>query len=308
MLQGYDALRESAAWFDLSGRGEIIATGRDRARLLHSITTNHIKDLAPGEGCYAFVLTPQGRIQADLNVFCEAERFLLDTEPETRARLLSFIGKYIIADDVTLEDISDALCVIAVEGPQAADVLAGAGAPAPEPMWTHAVWNGATVARASATGQPGWRIMAPAEGKQNLIGMLETAGALAAADEAVRTVRLEHGKPRYGDDIFDTTLPQESQQTQALHFNKGCYLGQEIVERVRARGHVNRLLVRLLVDAAEAPAPGTKLSAHGAEVGEITSAAFSPALAKVVALAYVRAGEARPGAELSAAGRPAVVA
>jgi aminomethyltransferase len=116
----------------------------------------------------------------------------------------------------------------------------------------------------------------------------------------VRVVRLEHAKPRYGEDIFDTTLPQETQQKHALNFNKGCYIGQEIVERIRSRGHVNRLLVGLRIDGAEAPAFGTKLSADGAEVGEITSAAFSPALGKVVALGYVRAQFATPNTALRA--------
>ena len=102
-------------------------------------------------------------------------------------------------------------------------------------------------------------------------------------------MRLEHGKPRYGDDIFDTTLPQETQQMHAVHFTKGCYIGQEIVERIRSRGHVNRLLVKLELEGKTPVAAETKVMAGAAEVGEVTSSAYSPALDKVVALAYVRA-------------------
>jgi aminomethyltransferase len=308
MLQGYEALREGTALLDLSARGRIRATGRDRVRLLHNLTTNNIKELANLQGCYAFLLTPQGRIQADVHIFSFADHLLLDTEPETRERVLTLVRKYIIADDVTLEDISGALCCLAVEGPRAAAVLETAGAPAPSPPWSHAGWSDATVAAVSSTGQPGFRLFAPADRKPGLTARLESAGAAPASPEAARLVRLENGIPRYGDDIFDTTLPQETRQMHAVSFNKGCYLGQEIVERIRARGHVNRLLAKLLIEGSEAPPPGAKVDANGAEAGEIASAAFSPALGKTVALAYLRAQYARPGAAFTVTGRPAVAA
>src|SRR5207245_70225 len=133
-------------------------------------------------------------------------------------------------------------------------------------------WNGRIVARVSATGEPGFRIFMPKE----LVPPFTPVDA-----ESVRVVRLEHARPRYGEDIFDTTLPQETQQAHALNFNKGCYIGQEIVERIRSRGHVNRLLVGLRIDTGEPPPAGTKIVAEGAEIGEITSAAFSPAMSKV---------------------------
>src|SRR5580704_1402677 len=102
MLSGYDALRTAAAWLDLTARGRIYVTGEDRARLLHAITTNHVLQLTPGTGCYTFFLNAQGHILADANLLCLADRILLDTEPETRARVFSHVDKYIIADDVAL--------------------------------------------------------------------------------------------------------------------------------------------------------------------------------------------------------------
>jgi aminomethyltransferase len=165
------------------------------------------------------------------------------------------------------------------------------GAPIPEAPYSHVDWHGRIVARVNSSGEPGFRIF----------GSTADLAALPLADaESVRVVRLEHAKPRYGEDIFDTTLPQETQQPHALNFNKGCYIGQEIVERIRSRGHVNRLLVGLRIDATEPLAAGTKLSANGAEAGEITSAAFSPALGKVVALGLVRAQYATPNTALQA--------
>ena len=131
MSSGYDALRGGAAWLDLSARGRIYVTGEDRARLLHAMTTNHIQQLQPGEGCYAFFLNAQGQIQADVNILCLADRFLLDTEPETRERVFRHVDKYVIADDVALEDVTESLACLALEGPRAAEMLATMHAPAP---------------------------------------------------------------------------------------------------------------------------------------------------------------------------------
>ena len=307
MPAGYDALRAAAAWLDLSARGRIYATGEDRARLLHAMTTNHVQQLKPGMGCYAFFLNAQGQIQADVNLLCLEDRFLLDTEPETRERIFCHLDKYIIADDVTLEDVSGPLACLAVEGPNAAAVLAALGAATPENDYAHTAWNGAIVQRASSTGEPGFRVFLPVGEKAEWIRRLESEGALAATADEARTVRLEHGKPRYGEDIFDTTLPQETAQMHAVHFAKGCYLGQEIVERIRSRGHVNRVLAKLEIDGDARLPAGAKVSAGGAEAGAITSSAFSPALGKTVALAYLRAQYAGEATVLQAGDRPARV-
>ena len=300
MTTGYEALRRGAALLDLAGRGQIVARGRDRARLLHNLSSNEVKKLTPGQGAYAFLLNPQGRIQADLDLFCFAEHFLLDAETGVREKVLAHIRRYIIADQVELEDVTAASAVLALEGPGAAEVLGASGAPAPEDRHTHAAWGDATVAAVSTTGQPGYRIFLPAGRKDEITARLAAAGAVPATAEDARTVRIENGVPRYGDDIFDTTLPQETGQMHAVSFTKGCYLGQEIVERIRARGHVNRKLVRVEIDAAEAPAPGTKLYAGEVEAGETVSAVLSPASGKVAALAYVRSQYAEAGTELRA--------
>jgi len=307
MDSGYEALRSGAAWFDLSPRGKIIASGEDRARLLHAMTTNQVQELKPGEGCYAFFLNPQGRILADVNLFCGADDFLLDVEPETRERLYQHLDKYIIADDVTLEDATDRIVTLALEGPEAMAAAARLGAPMPEKPWGHMLWNDVTVAGASFTGAPGLRFFAGAAEKPRLVELFQNAGAKEASPEAARIVRLEHFQPRYGEDIFDTTLSQETQQAHALSFTKGCYIGQEIVERVRSRGLVHRLLAGVEIDSTEVPEPDTHL-VHGDEnVGKMTSGAFSPALGKVVGMAYIRRELADPGATLTIDGHAATV-
>ena len=128
-MNGYEALRESAAWIDLSTRGKICVNGDDRARLLHAITTNHIQQLTPGTGCYVFILNAQGRVLADANILCREDHLLLDTEPEIRERIYAHLDHYIIADDVTLEDTAARTTTLAVEGPRSAEVLARIGAP-----------------------------------------------------------------------------------------------------------------------------------------------------------------------------------
>jgi len=306
-MPGYDGLRNRAAWLDLSARGRIYATGQDRARLLHAMTTNHVQQLTPGAGCYTFFLNAQGQIQGDVNLLCLEDRFLLDTEAETRENLLRHLDKYIIADDVILDDVTGRLACVAIEGPLAEAVLADAGIPIPAAEYSHIAWNGGLIERTSETGETGFRVFMDAPSKSDWISKLESAGAVCATAEEARTVRLEHGKPRYGEDIFENTLPQETRQLHAVHFAKGCYIGQEIVERIRSRGHVNRLLVRLEVEGDKPLERGAKVTAGGADVGEITSSAFSPALGRVVGLAYVRAHYAVNEMPLDAGGRAAVV-
>lgn len=285
MTPGYQALRHGAAWIDLSARGRIVARGRDRARLLHAITTNEIKKMVPGAGCYAFLLSPQGRIQADLNVLCFADHLLLDTEPETREKIRQHIKRYIIADQVELEDVTGATACIGLEGPGAGAILSALGAEVPGSDYAHVAWGDSTVAAITATGQPGVRIFSGSAG--DVVSKFEANGAVAATGDDVRLVRIENGKPRYGEDIADNRLPQETQQMHAVSFNKGCYIGQEIVERIRAQGQVNRKLMRVDLEGEALPDRGTKTTIGGNEA-EITSAVFSPEANHVIALAYVR--------------------
>jgi folate-binding protein YgfZ len=295
-MSGYQALREHAAWLDLSGRGKIRVTGEDRARLLHAMTTQQVEQMKPGDGAYAFFLNAQGRILGDVNLFCFEDHFLLDTEPETRQKLFEHLDRYIIADDVTLEDLTDHMATIAVEGPQAASVLGKLGGPVPDAPYGTRAWGDRVVARVSSTGSQGFFVFLPAAGKPELAGQLADVPE-ASADDA-RRVRIEQGRPRYGEEITERYLVQETGQMHAVNFAKGCYLGQEIVERVRTRAQIHRVLRRLEFDAMEPPAAGAKLKSGDADAAEIASSAFSPMLGKAVALAYVRVQFAEPGTEL----------
>ena len=218
---GYTALRERAAWVNLSARGKIRMTGDDRLRLLHAMTTQQIQDLKPGQGAYAFFLKAQGRILADANVLCFEDHVLLDTEPEQRTKIYEHLDRYIIADDVALEDVTDSVATVDLEGPDAAAVLSALGAPVPSDLYAHAPWGNGTVQHLA--------------GRFRLIGDVPPLIDVPEADdEEARTVRMEHARARYGDDFSEKHLVQETALLHAVHFRKGCYLGQEIVERVKA--------------------------------------------------------------------------
>jgi tRNA-modifying protein YgfZ len=292
-MSGYRALREGVAWLDLDARGRFRVKGEDRVRLLHAMCTNHIRDLSTGKSCYAFFLNDKGRILGDAHILDLGESLLVDTEAASHDVLFQHLDKYIIADDVTLEDVREDTAAIGLEGPRAADL--------------RGELEGYTVGEYSTTGL-GLRIYVPRPGKQALIDRLEQLGAVAASAEEQNIVRLERFRPLYGADFSDKHLVHETQLLEAVHFSKGCYLGQEIVERVRSRGQVHRLLVPLYVDGQEAPAPGTAVMANAAPAGETMSAAYSPALGRCVAFAVVRSEQAKVGTRLTVGGAAAEVA
>jgi tRNA-modifying protein YgfZ len=305
MTPGLQALSDSAAILDLSDRGRIRVTGEDRARLLHAMTTNHVQGLKPGEGHYTFFLNAQGQIQADAYVLCFADHLLLDVEPKTRQPIYEHLDRFIIADDVTLEDITERTFSLGLEGPEALRLAAEIGiAAAPWPC-SHTEWDECSVAAISFTGAPGVRVYGPVARKDRVLAVLAGAGAVETFADDAETFRIMQFKPRYGRDITDRSLPQETQQMRAVHFQKGCYLGQEIVERVRSRGHVNRLLIGFTGESEHAPEPGARVAYGGKEDGEVTSAAALDG--KFYGLAVVRAQIAQPGTVVGIDGRPATL-
>jgi aminomethyltransferase len=301
-MTGYDALRSTAAWIDFSDRGKIRVTGEDRARLLHALCTNDIQHLAAQAGVYAFFLTAVGRILADAYIYNLGDSLFLDTEPETVNKLAEHLDKYIIADDATVDNETAQWALIALEGPKSLDVTAQLGMPIPAARYAVADYQDGFVTRVASTGPEGVRIFIPLATKHALCERLTSLDLQRATSAEARLVRMENGIPRYGDEISERYLVQETRQSHAVHSNKGCYLGQEIVERVRSRGQVHRLLMPLRIHTTTAPAPGTKLVTGSETAAEIVTAEFSPALNEVVAFAYVRTGPARTKPELTVIG------
>lgn len=297
-MNSYEALRSHAAWIDLSARGKIKATGEDRARLLHAMSTNDVNRLASGRGLYVFFLTAQGRIIGDANIYNLGESLWLDTEPETREKLFAHLDKYIIADDVVLDDETEHWAAIGIEGPRSLELCSDLGGELPANEFDVKPWREGFAVNVTGAGVTGIRIFVPLSHRASLLARLAELGIPQASDNDVKMVRLENGKARYGEDISERYLVQETQRLSAVSFNKGCYLGQEIVERVRSRGQVHRLLTPVHIRTTEPPPAGTKLRNSDKEAGEITSAAFSPALGEVVALAYLRTESSQKGTQL----------
>lgn len=295
-LDAYNALRDECAVIELEGRGLISVKGDDRARFLHAMTTAGIQGLAEGAGILALFLSDKGRILAEALVLSRDEDLFVDTEPGTRELLLEHLDRFIIMDDVELEDDSAAYCVFGVEGPRAATLLEGLGARLPEQDHAYTVWGEAIVAKYSYSGGPGYRIYAPAAAKDEWLAKLSAAGAVICDLSTADAVRLEYGRPRHGVDFSDQNLVHEAQLMSRVTPNKGCYIGQEIIERVRSRGNVNKLLVRVVAETAEAPLPNTPVMVDEKEAGAVKSAAFSPALGKSLVFAMIRAEFVKPDA------------
>jgi folate-binding protein YgfZ len=295
-MTAYEAIHKDAAWLNLSNRGKVRVTGEDRTRLLHAMCTNDLNNLPHGAGLYAFFLSAQGRILADANIYNLGSSFFLDTEPELGQKLRDHLDKYIIADDAVADDETNAWAAIGIEGPNSLGHARRLGLPIPERPLGVEVWHNGFVVRAGSCWPEGVRVFMPKAEREDFLQRILPSTLLHLNAKEARIVQLENGIPRYGEDISERHLAQETGLLQALHFSKGCYLGQEIVERVRSRAQIHKHLKPIRVDSEIAPPPGSKLVSHGEAAGEITSAVFSPRLNHVVGLAYVRteAVESRP--------------
>ena len=303
------ALRAGCGVFDLSWRAKLVVSGRDRTRWLNGMVSNNISDLAPGRGVYSFLLNAQGHILGDMYIFNRGESFLIDTDRAQVDKLMQLLKKYIIMDQVVLAEAgAGVITALGLEGPKSKDVLTRAGIEPSElqPLEVEdRIWNDAPISLVR-TLQGGYMVWLSSENAAKLWEALTLAGAKPAAAEALEMWRIILGIPRYGIDIRERDLPQETGQEHALNFTKGCYLGQEIVERIRSRGAVHRRFVGFIF-AGQAPPSGTKIQRDGREVGEITSVAVLPS-GKAVGLGYLRREAGAPGTNINVGGVEAAVA
>jgi len=313
----YRAARETVALLDTNWHVIVTLSGRDRVKYLHNISSNDIKSLAEGRGTLALLLNPQGRILAELEVYALPEKLLVLSQASQRERTVGTLKKYVIGSQVTIEDVTEQMGSFAIEGPRAGDVIRRAFGVAIDGMAERSVREaeieGAAcyVLRVSRFGEAGAEIVAT-RGQLAALWAKAVAEVRAAGGEpiglaAFHALRLEAGVPWFPADFNDGMIPHEAAvETTHISFNKGCYTGQEIVERVRSRGHVNRKRVPLKFSTAAPPAPGTKLLAGGAEVGYVTSSALSPA-AGAIGMGYVRREQFAPGSVVEFEGGTATV-
>jgi folate-binding protein YgfZ len=322
----YRFARESAALIDKNYRAFIYASGPDRLRYLNAVLTNDVRETASGRGVPSLLLNPQGHIVAELEVYAVGERFLIVSYQMIRERLIEALDKYIIMDDVTLEDATGSLAVLRVEGPRSAEILrsvAGvdfdslAELGSVEASVASTLRNDLTgaipvrVIRRSA-GAPGFEFITARDRVEALWDLLLDAvravGGGSIGYAALSALRLEAGIPWFGYDFDESVIPHEAGlENSHINYSKGCYTGQEIVERVRSRGHVNRVRVGVEFSGVAAPERGAKLSAGGKEVGFVTRAAFSPTVGHPIGMAYLRRDVSAPGSSLEYSGGSARV-
>ena len=325
----YRYLNQSVALVDKNYRAYLAFTGPDRVRYLNAILTNNIKDLAAGQGTVSLLLNPQGHILAEIETYALADRLFCVSYAMIREQLASWMDKYIIMDDVTLRDETERWGTLALEGPKAAAVvkeiarvdlsqlneLASVDAEivrfaqddnikrAPIPCRLVKRSPGG-VAGAEFVGERGqltalWEVLLEAARKQ---------GGGPAGYTALSGRRLELGVPWFGYDFGEKQIPHEAGlENSHISYTKGCYTGQEIVERVRSRGHVNRRRVGLLFSGDAVPEAGAALTLEGKEAGNVTRAARIWYPARVIGMGYVRKEAEAPGTALQWAGGTAMV-
>jgi folate-binding protein YgfZ len=307
------ALHTTVALLDLSFRGRLCVLGPDRERFLNGQTTNDVKALAPGQGCYTNFVTGHGRMEADANLYRLPDEFLLDTEPGCTAALRQRFQHHLVADDVEMADVAPHFGLLSVQGPQSRAVLARLdlrvelpAAPFAVVSVTHPEHGELYFVNQPRLGPPGWDLFAPTAALPAIAAWLwegvRSAGGRLAGWEALETSRIEAGLPRFGADLDENVRPPEAGlESRAISYRKGCYVGQEVIARLRTYGDVAKRLCGLrLADGLTAlPVKGDGLLREGREVGHITSAVHSPRLDAPVALGYVRRDHHAPGTELT---------
>lgn len=291
------ALVRGAGTSRLEDVGWIRVTGEDRVRWLNGMVTNSIQALKRGEGTYNFLLSVQGRIQGDATIFAGIDDLVMETAASQVPGLMTLLDRFIIMDDVELADITAQRSGLMIAGPNASSLLKQVGFAIDdlEPVSLRPVaWGDVevNVLHAYSPLVPRFELWADAVTTAKLLDAISAAGATLCEHQALDWLRMLEGTPLYGTDIRDRELPQETGQTRALHFAKGCYLGQEIVERIRSRGNVHRTFSGFQLDGA-LPAPGALLEADGKQVGELTSVAEIPLPEEIggpiqLGLGYVR--------------------
>jgi folate-binding protein YgfZ len=322
----YDAARRGAVVIDRSGEGRLRITGADRVTWLQGLLTNDIAALAPGQGCYAAYLTPQGRMISDLRVLATEDAILLDVPAIARAPVLARLEQFIITEDVLVEDVTPVIARLGLHGPRSGAVLETAlgsfpgFSPRLRSLAEHAhaavEVEGAPVVVAGARdiGVPGIDLYCDAEQTTAIAAALFASGAVDIDAETWDTLRIEAGRPLFGLDMDTETIPLEAGiEDRAISQTKGCYVGQEIVIRIlhRGGGRVARRLVGLVAapaveDAIPVPAAGTPLRVEERDTGRVTSAAWSPALGRLIALGYVHRDLAVAGSAVALALEPPV--
>lgn len=319
-LAEYRALRETAGVIDLSFRSRLCVLGADRQKFINGQVTNNVGALKTGEGCYAALVTNKGKLQSDLFIYALANELLLDFEPALSDAVKERLEKYVIADDAQMVDVAPHYGLLSVQGPKAAAVIEslqlGLTIPA-KPFALSSVQDGNLgeiyLMNQPRLGTTGFDLFVPsgaiAAVADKAIAAAKSVGGCACGWQAFEIARIEAGIPRFGVDMDETNLAPEAIEQRAISYSKGCYIGQEVIARIRTYGQVAKSLrgLRLADDLKTLPVKGDKLFANDKEVGYITSSVHSPALNANIALGYVRKEVNKTGEQLVVNGASATI-
>ncbi len=293
----YQAVRSAVGLLDLSHRALLNFTGPDRLSYLQGMVSNDLRLLTPGQGVCAAVLNMQGKVVGDCRIFCTNDSFLLDVWEPIKQKVIDHLNRYLVADEVEINDQAEHYAILSVQGPRSEAILRNLlrdeelpTAPLEHRLLRFGEFE-VRIARFSHTGEDGFDLFVPIAAALPVAVRLTEEGIPLAAkwigEEAYRVLRVEAGIPLYGVDFTEDTLLLEVGLPQAVSFHKGCYLGQEVVERIRSRGHVNRKLCGLLLKSPDPARSGDPIHAGEKTVGVVTTSVYSPALGTVIALGYV---------------------
>lgn len=305
----YSAVRDGGVGLiDLSARGRILVSGSEAVMFLNGLITNDIKSLAVNSWMPAAFANVQGRLLAAVRIIHRDDGFLIDTEDSTRAAVLKLIERFTLAGDFKVAELTGETTELSVQGETAREVIEKAfGAQAPELERQRSLTfdfegDAVTLIRATQTAEDGFDLFVNRDGLPAILDALTNAGARSVSENTFETLRIEAGVPRYGIDMDETNVVTETNLDDAVSFTKGCYVGQEIIVRIKHRGHVAKKLTGIVLNGASPAARGANISSSdGKEIGRITSCTFSPKLNRAIALGYVKYDYLAPGTRVKVA-------
>lgn len=306
-LDGYAAARRAAALFDFSNRSLVRLTGEDRVSFLNGMVTNDVRRMPDGGALYAAMVNPKGAMISDARILKRPGDLLLDLEPGYADAVRAFLEKYIVSEDVEVSDATAELAVLRLIGPAAEGAAKAAwGAHIRLPSAGECVEvEGMWLTRTPPWGERCLDVFVPrarlGEIEKELLHRAAPVGLKRAGLDAFEIFRIEEGVPRFGQDMDERTIPLEANLQAAINYEKGCYIGQEVIARATFRGHVNKKLAGLIL-GQELPPPRAELRYGGKGVGWITSATVSPRIGCAIAIGYVHREYVEPGTRLEVAG------
>ena len=301
----YEAVSRGAGLFDLAHRAMLQFTGSDRLSFLQGMLSNDVRILNPFEGQAATLLTQQGKVVADVRALCALNSIYLDFWEPLKEKITAHINRYLVADEVEINDPNEEWKMLSLQGPRAKRLLTELinDNKLPSQLHHHAMvqFDGAPicVVRADRTGHDGFDLIVQSPRLAVFAERLVALGAVWVGERMQNILRIEAGIPRYGVDFDEENLLLEVGLEDSYSYTKGCYLGQEVVERIRSRGHVNKRLCGLLLDGNTPADCGDEIFAGERALGKITSSTASFALNRAIALGYVHKDFWTPGTKIS---------